>query len=85
MLVLLLCLTLLVSSLVCMTLPVALGRKVMGVWMGQGAVVHELYTGACGLYVCWLALRLGSVMMTWVPQGIELLLHKVKEYAVLVS
>ncbi|XP_072169738.1 E3 ubiquitin-protein ligase MARCHF6-like [Diadema setosum] len=82
-LVVLLCLTLLISSLVCMTLPVTLGRHVMGLWMGRGAVVHELYTGAAGLYICWLVLRLGSVMMTWVPQGMELLLVKIKEYAML--
>ncbi|XP_041455320.1 E3 ubiquitin-protein ligase MARCHF6-like [Lytechinus variegatus] len=82
-LVVLLCLTLLLSSLVCMTVPVFIGRHVMGLWMGQGAVVHELYTGACGLYICWLVLRLGSVMMTWVPQGVELFLVKVQEYAIL--
>ena len=68
-----------------MTVPVFIGRHVMGLWMGQGAVVHELYTGACGLYICWLVLRLGSVMMTWVPHGLELLMVKVREYALLVS
>lgn len=68
-----------------MTVPVFIGRHVMGLWMGQGAVVHELYTGACGLYICWLVLRLGSVMMTWVPHGLELLMVKVREYALLVG
>ncbi|KAI4794008.1 hypothetical protein KUCAC02_032350 [Chaenocephalus aceratus] len=43
------CLTLLVASLVCLTLPVFTGRWLMSFWTGSSKI-HELYTAACGLH-----------------------------------
>ncbi|WAR12066.1 MARH6-like protein [Mya arenaria] len=59
----LMCLTLFATSVVCLILPVYFGRNLMSVWMGD-AKVHELYTAACGLYVCWLMLRIGTALKT---------------------
>ncbi|XP_072013258.1 LOW QUALITY PROTEIN: E3 ubiquitin-protein ligase MARCHF6-like [Amphiura filiformis] len=82
-LVLLLCLSLLAASLLCLTIPVAVGRLVMSLWMGNQVVIHELYTAACGLYLCWLVCRLITVLVSWGPQGRELIVEKVKEYTML--
>ncbi|XP_052816419.1 E3 ubiquitin-protein ligase MARCHF6-like isoform X3 [Mya arenaria] len=78
----LMCLTLFATSVVCLILPVYFGRNLMSVWMGD-AKVHELYTAACGLYVCWLMLRIGTVMYNWIPQGTAAILNKLKEWILL--
>ncbi|XP_002737454.1 E3 ubiquitin-protein ligase MARCHF6-like [Saccoglossus kowalevskii] len=78
----LMCLTLLIASFICLTLPVTIGRAIMSLWMGESKV-HELYTAACGLYVCWVFLRAATVFMTWIPQGWIAIAHRVKEYAIL--
>lgn len=56
----------------------------MSLWMGE-AKIHELYTAACGLYVCWVVLRIGTVLYNWIPQGTSVILNKVKEWVFLVS
>lgn len=56
----------------------------MSLWMG-GAKVHELYTAACGLYVCWLCLRIGTVLYNWIPQGTAAIINKLREWVELVS
>ena len=56
----------------------------MSLWMGE-AKIHELYTAACGLYVCWLTLRIGTVLYNWIPQGTAAILNKLKEWLILVS
>ncbi|CAH1780425.1 unnamed protein product [Owenia fusiformis] len=79
---LILCLSLYIASTVALILPVYFGRKVMSIWMGS-IKIHELYTAACGLYVCWLTLRAGNVLYNWLPQGYSAIFHKVKEYVIL--
>lgn len=64
--------------------PVSIGRKLMSLWMGD-AKIHELYTAACGLYVCWLTLRIGTILYNWIPQGTSVIVNKLKEWAYLVS
>lgn len=54
----------------------------MSLWMGD-AKIHELYTAACGLYVCWMILRISTVLYNWIPQGTSAILNKIKEWAVL--
>ena len=81
----LLCLSLLGTSVLCLTLPVFLGRFFMSLWVGNGVVVHELYTAACGLYLCWLMCRLATMIWSWLPAGIDLILEKAKMYTILVS
>uniref|UniRef100_A0A8C7UK85 E3 ubiquitin-protein ligase MARCHF6 n=1 Tax=Oncorhynchus mykiss TaxID=8022 RepID=A0A8C7UK85_ONCMY len=82
-LVVFMCVTLLVASLVCLTLPVFAGRYLMSLWTGS-AKIHELYTAACGLYVCWLSIRAITVLLAWMPQGRRVILLKVQEWTLMV-
>ncbi|KAI5627944.1 E3 ubiquitin-protein ligase MARCH6 isoform X2 [Silurus asotus] len=82
-LILFMCVTLLVASLVCLTLPVFAGRWLMSFWTGT-AKIHELYTAACGLYVCWLSIRAVTVLLAWMPQGRRVILLKVQEWTLMV-
>ncbi|CAE1167567.1 MARCH6 [Acanthosepion pharaonis] len=81
-LVVFMCVTLFTASLVSLVVPVFIGRKLMGLWMGE-AKIHELYTAACGLYICWLLLRIGTVLYNWIPQGTAVIMKKLKEWAIL--
>ncbi|KPP61807.1 E3 ubiquitin-protein ligase MARCH6-like [Scleropages formosus] len=74
------CVTLLAASLVCLTLP---GRWLMSFWTGS-TKIHELYTAACGLYVCWLSIRGVTVLLAWMPQGRTVILHKVQEWSLMI-
>uniref|UniRef100_A0A8C2LAT5 E3 ubiquitin-protein ligase MARCHF6 n=1 Tax=Cyprinus carpio TaxID=7962 RepID=A0A8C2LAT5_CYPCA len=82
-LILFMCVTLLLASLVCLTLPVFTGRWLMSFWTGS-AKIHELYTAACGLYVCWLSIRAITVMLAWMPQGRRVILLKVEEWTLMI-
>lgn len=59
------------------------GRWLMSFWTGS-AKIHELYTAACGLYVCWLSIRAITVMLAWMPQGRRVILLKVEEWTLMV-
>lgn len=65
------------------SLPVCAGRWLMSFWMGS-AMVHELYTAASGLYVCWLSIRAATVMLSWMPQGRNVIMIKVQEWTLMV-
>uniref|UniRef100_A0A3B3C6M4 E3 ubiquitin-protein ligase MARCHF6 n=1 Tax=Oryzias melastigma TaxID=30732 RepID=A0A3B3C6M4_ORYME len=82
-LVVFMCVTLLLASLICLTLPVFVGRWLMSLWMGS-AVVHELYTAASGLYVCWLSIRAATVLLSWMPQGRTVIMLKVHEWTLMI-
>ncbi|XP_053324015.1 E3 ubiquitin-protein ligase MARCHF6 isoform X8 [Spea bombifrons] len=82
-LIILMCITLLIASLICLTLPVFAGRWLMSFWTGT-AKIHELYTAACGLYVCWLTIRAVTVLVAWMPQGRQVILLKVKEWSLMI-
>ncbi|KAA8586688.1 hypothetical protein FQN60_016380 [Etheostoma spectabile] len=82
-LVVFMCVTLLLASLICLTLPVCAGRWVMSFWMGN-AMVHELYTAASGLYICWLSIRAATVMLSWMPQGRTMIMVKVHEWTLMI-
>uniref|UniRef100_A0A8C1R6T1 RING-type E3 ubiquitin transferase n=1 Tax=Cyprinus carpio TaxID=7962 RepID=A0A8C1R6T1_CYPCA len=82
-LILFMCVTLLLASLVCLTLPVFTGRWLMSFWTGS-AKIHELYTAACGLYVCWLSIRAITVLLAWMPQGRRVILLKVEEWTLMI-
>ncbi|CAG9812916.1 unnamed protein product [Phaedon cochleariae] len=92
------CLSLVASSLIALTLPVWLGRSVMALWLvgapppapqisatdAQTEVkVHELYTAACGLYLCWLAARAISLVLGWLPQGRVAMIERLKQWCML--
>uniref|UniRef100_A0A8C5ADB5 RING-type E3 ubiquitin transferase n=1 Tax=Gadus morhua TaxID=8049 RepID=A0A8C5ADB5_GADMO len=82
-LVVFMCVTLLLASLTCLTLPVLVGRWLMSLWMGV-ATVHELYTAAGGLYVCWLAVRGITILLAWMPQGPGAILQKAQEWTLMI-
>uniref|UniRef100_A0A069DX87 E3 ubiquitin-protein ligase MARCHF6 n=1 Tax=Panstrongylus megistus TaxID=65343 RepID=A0A069DX87_9HEMI len=73
-LVVLVCCSLVIVSLVALTVPVFLGRKVMVHYpqvtsTGSVGPVHELYTAACGTYICWVTARAVTFILSWLPQG----------------
>ncbi|XP_072854582.1 E3 ubiquitin-protein ligase MARCHF6 [Pogona vitticeps] len=82
-LIVFMCITLLLASLICLTLPVFAGRWLMSFWTGT-AKIHELYTAACGLYVCWLTIRAITVLVAWMPQGRQVIFQKVKEWSLMI-
>ncbi|KAJ8277712.1 hypothetical protein GJAV_G00078920 [Gymnothorax javanicus] len=77
------CVTLLAASLICLTLPVFAGRWLMSFWTGS-AKIHELYTAACGLYVCWLSIRGITILLAWMPQGRTVILLKAQEWSLMI-
>ncbi|XP_034940131.1 E3 ubiquitin-protein ligase MARCHF6 [Chelonus insularis] len=102
------CISLVIASLIAMTLPVWLGRRVMALWMvgapapspsvlpqtlsvnsvGEAMVVfsgrvHEIYTVACGTYVCWAAARGLALAFSWLPRGRRAILDRIKHRAIL--
>lgn len=56
----------------------------MSFWTGSSKI-HELYTAACGLYVCWLSIRGVTVLLAWMPQGRTVIVHKVQEWTLMVG
>ncbi|KFD68400.1 hypothetical protein M514_04103 [Trichuris suis] len=68
-LLVLLCLTVLVGSVILLTVPVTIGRRAIALIIGQRGC-HDLYTLGCGLYVCWLIVRLALKLLEFLPQGI---------------
>lgn len=85
-------------SITALTLPVWLGRRVMALWLvgapppgpqltapsTQTEVrVHELYTAACGLYLCWLSARAVTLVSGWLPQGRAAMLSRIKQWCML--
>ncbi|XP_043490280.1 E3 ubiquitin-protein ligase MARCHF6 [Polistes fuscatus] len=102
------CISLVIASLIAMTLPAWLGRRVMALWMvgapapsppvlpptltgsdGDESMtalfgrVHEVYTVACGTYVCWAAVRGLALAFSWLPRGRRAILDKVKHWVIL--
>ncbi|KAF7278664.1 hypothetical protein GWI33_008114 [Rhynchophorus ferrugineus] len=92
------CFSLVCFSVVALTVPVWLGRRVMALWL-VGAPppgpqisateaktevkVHELYTAACGLYLCWLAARAVTLVLSWLPQGRAAMMDRLKHWCML--
>ncbi|XP_050301508.1 E3 ubiquitin-protein ligase MARCHF6 [Anthonomus grandis grandis] len=89
------CWSLVLFSVVALTVPVWLGRRVMALWL-VGAPppapqistteaktevkVHELYTAACGLYLCWLAARAVTLVLGWLPQGRDAMMGRLRQW-----
>lgn len=93
------CATLVIASLIALTLPVWLGRKVTAFCLPQPAAypttqtdvprkgvemrVHELYTAAAGTYLCWLMARAAALALSWLPQGRAAILSRLKQWFML--
>lgn len=89
-LVILAALSLVAASLLTLTVPVAIGRRVMGAWLtaatptaASAQRVHELYTASCGTYVCWVCARALTFLSGWLPQGRRAVLARLRHWAVL--
>ncbi|XP_035209314.1 E3 ubiquitin-protein ligase MARCHF6-like isoform X2 [Stegodyphus dumicola] len=78
-LIIFMCISLTMASLVMITVPVFVGRKLMSLWLGS-IKVHELYTIGCGLYVCWIMLRVLTLLWSWIPRGWNTISSKLKEW-----
>lgn len=99
------CISLVISSVLALTVPVWLGRKVMSIWLVSTTPtttsvsaptnvtvtedltmtlkVHELYTAACGLYLCWLTARAISLVLSWLPQGRAAMMDRLKQWCLI--
>ncbi|XP_013172213.1 PREDICTED: E3 ubiquitin-protein ligase MARCH6 isoform X1 [Papilio xuthus] len=80
--------SLIMASALTLVIPVAIGRKVMSLWLPKGAEgVHELYTAACvvqmyqGMYVCWAVGRGGALAAGWARGGRAALLARAALWA----
>lgn len=51
--------------------------------LSAGGRVHELYTAACGTYLCWLAARAIALILSWLPQGRAAILARLRQWCVL--
>lgn len=45
--------------------------------------VHELYTAACGTYLCWVAARAGALLLSWLPQGRAAMVERLKQWCII--
>jgi E3 ubiquitin-protein ligase MARCH6 len=71
--------SLLFGGLFVLTVPVMVGRRIIGLWMGN-IKVHELNTAACGLYVGLLMTRVTTLLCSWLPRGWTAIMMKIKEW-----
>jgi len=82
-------LSLIVISLSVLTIPVWLGRLAMSFWPAllpttpassqfQSPNIHELYTAACGTYICWLSVRAICFIGGWLPEGRAVVINRLK-------
>lgn len=70
------------TSLIVLTVPVYVGRKVMAVWPSlvlskPVPKVHELYTASAGMYMLWLMARIVATMISWLPKGKMVVLRRI--------
>ena len=77
-LMILACVSVFLSGLFIITVPVIIGRKLIGLWV-MDAKVYELNTVACGLYVLVLFSRLCTLSFSWLPRGWNAIVDKLRE------
>lgn len=74
--------SLVLASAITLVVPVGLGRKVMAIWLPKASEgVHELYTAACGMYICWAIGRGCGLAVGWARGGRRALLTRAAMYA----
>ncbi|XP_066997682.2 E3 ubiquitin-protein ligase MARCHF6 [Anabrus simplex] len=49
----------------------------------NGGRVHELYTAACGTYLCWLSARAIALLLSWLPQGRAAITARLRQWCIL--
>ena len=75
-------LSLLFGGFFVLTAPVIVGRRLIGLWMGN-VKVHELNTAACGLYVGLVMTRVTTLLCSWIPRGYSAIINKIKEWSLI--
>ena len=75
-------LSLLFGGFFVLTVPVIVGRRLIGLWMGS-VKVHELNTAACGLYVGLVMTRVTTLLCSWIPRGYSAIINKMKEWFII--
>ncbi|XP_075164334.1 E3 ubiquitin-protein ligase MARCHF6 [Haematobia irritans] len=92
-LIIFMCISLVIASLITLTVPVWIGRQVMSLW-SVGSITtqvavqsaeatprpHELYTAALGTYLCWMITRGIAIAVTLLPQGRAAVMDKIKQW-----
>lgn len=91
-LVFFICISLVITSLLALTIPIWVGRQVMSLWTMDRISrqvappkydvlprPHELYTSALGTYLCWMLLRGISLAVYILPQGRGVIINKIKK------
>ncbi|XP_042863946.1 E3 ubiquitin-protein ligase MARCHF6-like [Penaeus japonicus] len=81
-LVIMMCVSLTAASIICLTLPVLVGRQCMYLALGD-TKVHELYTGACGLYLCLLSIRGITLLVSWIMLGWSQVILRLKQWGIM--
>uniref|UniRef100_W8AV76 E3 ubiquitin-protein ligase MARCHF6 n=2 Tax=Ceratitis capitata TaxID=7213 RepID=W8AV76_CERCA len=93
-LLLFMCISLVIASVVTLTVPVWIGRQVMALWSVGGHFTnqvvsqtpevsprpHELYTAALGTYLCWIISRGVAIAVNLLPQGRAAVVDKIKHW-----
>lgn len=77
-LIVLMCVSLLITSILTIIVPVSLGRFILFKLTGNMRL-HELYTVIGGLYSIWLTIRLTTITCNWVQMGLVNLFNKFKQ------
>ncbi|XP_045617401.1 E3 ubiquitin-protein ligase MARCHF6 isoform X3 [Procambarus clarkii] len=109
-LVVMMCISLTAASIMCLTLPVLVGRQCMYLALGDtkattlypdtsgsrlseelvsekpaapSQIVHELYTGACGLYLCLLGIRGITLLASWIMLGWTQVIVRLRQWGIM--
>lgn len=69
--------SLFISSLVILVVPVSLGRWML-LKLTSSKKLHELYTIFTGLYTIWLTIRLSTLVYNWFQMGLFEIFNKFK-------
>lgn len=76
--IVIMCFSLIISSLVTLIVPVTLGRFVLYM-LTDNTKLNELYTIVTGLYTIWLTIRLTTIIYNWIQMGLYQLYLKFKQ------
>ncbi|XP_055687108.1 E3 ubiquitin-protein ligase MARCHF6 [Lutzomyia longipalpis] len=92
-LIVFMCISLVIGSLLTLTIPVWIGRQCMALWSVSGHISsqapaadetpprpHELYTAAMGTYLCWIISRGIAIAVNLFPQGRQAVMQKIKHW-----
>ncbi|OUC47659.1 hypothetical protein D917_06766 [Trichinella nativa] len=78
-LLLVICVSSITFSLIALTVPVTIGRKLMHCITGTDSH-YELYTLSCGLYICCMLIRLFTVSFSYIPRDFNMLADDAKAW-----